>query len=165
MVNSGRLSNATRFPVVEIPLAVMSGLVGMAGYMYRARTAGSDPESDVMVFSFVVYALSGVIALIWRPLVDAAKAAIAWIHFVPGVGIVAWYGLYFARQEQGGFDIFLMPLGLGIIFGTVGSLLHRFSKGARGDDEASSAGALSGSTGCDWGFAITPVNRGMRGSV
>ncbi|MDN6555883.1 MAG: hypothetical protein L0K74_05125 [Acidipropionibacterium acidipropionici] len=139
MVNSGRLFNATRFPVVEIPLAVMSGLVGMAGYMYRARTAGSDPESDVMVFSFVVYALSGVIALIWRPLVDAAKAAIAWIHFIPGVGIVAWYGLYFARQEQGGFDIFLMPLGLGIIFGTAGSLIHRFSKGAPSVDEAPSA--------------------------
>lgn len=113
-MNGKMLFELTTLPTTELLLAILAGVYGVL-----------TDQSSHPVFSFVLYALSFIPALGFRPLAGITKAALTWIFFVVGIGIVLLWALYFSRQIQVGFDIFLIPLGLGIAFAAIGSLVHR----------------------------------------
>lgn len=130
----------TRLPVVEALLAVIAGFCGMFSYMHRARAVGVDPEPDAMLFSFILYALSVVVALVWRLIADRTNGPrVAWIHFVLGAAILVWYYAGVDDRPTAIGDVLAVPLGLGILFAAVGSVIHRLLRPGRHTPAESSA--------------------------
>lgn len=116
MINSRFLFTWTRYPIIEVLFALISGLV-----------ATLTDSSNQPVFSFVLYAMSGVVGLIFRPFANHTSLRKCWIYFAVGIAIILIEVLYLGRIETGILDIFLMPVGLGILFAAIGSVLHRLS--------------------------------------
>ncbi len=118
-MRSRPLFSVTRYPVVEILCALIAGVAGVV-----------TDKSDQPLFSFVLYALSGSVGLMFRPAANRTPLRATWVYFAAGIAMMLAEILYFGRQETGILDIFLIPLGLGIMFATFGSVVHRLSSTA-----------------------------------
>jgi tryptophan-rich sensory protein len=115
-MKSSFLSSFTRYPIVEILFALIAGVIGVL-----------IDKSDQPVFSFVLYALSMIIGLVFRPIANRTPLGVCGVYFVIGFVLILAEIFYFWHVETAILDIFLLPLGLGILFATFGSVLHRIS--------------------------------------
>lgn len=106
--------NLSRYPTFELAIALLVGLVGVL-----------TDKSNQPLFSFVLYALCGVVGLILRPVVNRTSLRLCWIYLAAGLSVLLLEFLYFARETNGILDIFLIPLGIGIVIPAVGSMLNR----------------------------------------